>query len=72
MLGRDAESLVSACLSDLRDLDCYKLGSFTEIDERELEKCITKDYKTNSPGMMSFIEELRKRESKREQMEQKI
>jgi hypothetical protein len=69
VLGGDAESLVSACLSDLRNFDCYRVGSFTEIDARELEKCIAKDYKTNSPGMMSLIEELRKRESKREQTE---
>jgi len=57
------EQLISKCTSDLRDFDCYRLagGVFSEIDQRELEKVIARDYRTNNQAALSFIEELKKR-----------
>ena len=63
ILSPSLEQLILKCTSDIRDFDCYRLsgGNFSEIDERELEKIIARDYKTNNQGGLSYLDELKKR-----------
>ena len=51
---------------ELRDFDCWRLGRFTEVEAKEMEKIVMREYKSNSQSAMSVIEEMRKKEAKRE------
>lgn len=48
------------------------MGPFTEIDLKELDKASQRDFKVNSQACLAFIDELRKRETKREAIEKKV
>ena len=49
----------------MKDYDCYRLGRFSEIDQKDFLKVAERDFKANSSNCISFIEELRKKDCKR-------
>jgi hypothetical protein len=63
-LSTSLDQLLGACTNELRDFDCYRLtgnGNLTEVDLRELEKVIVRDFKTNNQTAMGYLEALKKR-----------
>lgn len=50
----------------MRDFDCFRLGGFSEIDQRDFMKVAERDFKANSSACVGFIEEMRKRDMKKQ------
>lgn len=65
VVGLSIENIVSKCANDMRECDFWRLGQFTETDQKELEKQVAKNFKVNDSNCASFVEALKKMELKR-------
>jgi hypothetical protein len=54
------------------DFDFWRLGKFSEIDQKEMEKYVARNFKANTSACNQFIEGLKKMESKRHLFDQKV
>jgi len=70
--GLSVETMIGRCRGELKDFDCYRLGRFSDIDQRDFEKIISRDFKANSSAGLAFVEELRKRDAKYPQTAGKV
>ncbi|TNV82261.1 hypothetical protein FGO68_gene11167 [Halteria grandinella] len=72
VFGLSLDPLISKCANDMRDCDFWRIGKFSVIDQKELEKAIAKNFTASNASCAQYIEALKKMEGKRAAYEQKL